>query len=77
MLTLYDGAPIAPNQRYLSQVQQKGYHLFPGLKNGSIYASTPNGGIPVYLAYNNNNAYSSIIKEWIDLSEEFIAKAGL
>jgi chromosome partitioning protein len=78
MLSLYGRSPIASNQLYLGQVAQRGYHLFPGLReNTNIYAPAPNDGIPVYLTHSASSALPGIIAEIADLSEEFIAKAGL
>jgi hypothetical protein len=78
MVTLRSGAPIESNQIYLDQVSNKGYYVFQWLReNSNLYATAPNNGVPVLFAQSNTSALGGVVEELENLSEDFLAKAGV
>lgn len=79
MINIYDGEPIQSQMSYIAQVRRAGYNVLENYirNNNTLFASSPENGVPVVLNTEVRDLYLDIRTEVEDLVDEFITTTGI
>ncbi|CUP24467.1 chromosome segregation ATPase [Clostridium baratii] len=79
MINIYDGEPIQAQNSYIHQVARNGYTVFDNYirNNNTLFASSPEYGVPVALNGNVKGTYLEIRGEVEDVVQEIIDKTNI
>jgi chromosome partitioning protein len=79
MIGVRNGQPIAKQEHYISEVRNKGIHVFNSMIRDSktIYADAPEDCMPVVLNNFSDDTFRKVKSELESLTSEFIERVGL
>lgn len=79
MINIYNAKPIQAQSSYISQVERAEYSVFENFvrNNNTLFADSPEYGVPVVLEGEVEGIYLDIRKELEALVDEFIMKTGI
>lgn len=79
MINVYGGEPIQSQMSYIAQVKRAGYTVLDNFirNNNTLFASSPENGVPVVLNTDVEGLYLNIRTEVEALVDEFIASTGV
>ncbi len=79
MINIYSGQPISAQDNYIRQVGRAGYTVFDNFvrNNNTLFANSPEYGVPVALNNNLDGIYSEIRGELEEVVSELIEKASI
>lgn len=79
MINIYNGNPIQAQNTYIHQVSRAGYTVFDNFirNNNTLFANSPEYGVPVALNTNVEGIYLDIRQEIESVVDELISKTGI
>ena len=79
MINIYSGNPIQAQNTYIHQVSRAGYTVFDNFirNNNTLFANSPEYGVPVALNTNVEGIYLDIRQEIESVVDELISKTGI
>lgn len=79
MINIYNGNPIQAQNTYIHQVSRAGYTVFDKFirNNNTLFANSPEYGVPVALNTNVEGIYLDIRQEIESVVDELILKTGI
>lgn len=79
MINIYDGNPIQAQNSYIHQVSRNGYPVFENYirNNNTLFANSPEYGVPVVLNNNVDGLYLDIRREIEKVVQEILDKANI
>lgn len=79
MINIYGGSPIQAQNAYIHQVSRAGYTVFDNFirNNNTLFASSPDYGVPVALNSGLEGLYLDIREEIENVVDELMVKTGI
>lgn len=79
MINIYSGRPIQAQNAFISQVSRAGYPVFDKFirNNNTLFANSPEYGVPVALNGNLDGIYVDIREEIEEVADELITNTGI
>ncbi|GFR34797.1 hypothetical protein [Thermobrachium celere] len=79
MVSIRNNELISAQKAFKDELIRSGIDMFKSMirENKTIYAISPEYGIPVVLNNCNSGIYGEVKREWIELVNEFLIKVGV